>query len=365
MAQVGSGMSKNTPIVEPENKKNLKIAHFCQFAPKASGMYICTKEQIKYERRAGLESEMIEPSNEVPPAWMEDGWLKPNTWNWAAGADVWVLHRSIPAKLNAVKKNKGTVFILHGSAEVMLLNEHVSHGNNKAFNMSISNLWDFDKTVALCPHDYEIMRLYDEREKLVHIQDAIDLEEYTPEGPRWEYEKHPAIVSTDTIRTTKLPAHLLWSMPKIVEKIPNARLNLFSFPRLAAPTWRNLLVRCKGQDISRFTETIVMDGISDLRPFIRGGDIGFINEIHGRAGRTVPEKMAMGLPVISYRGDYTKYHAVAWDLDSIAETVERLWNDIQTHGDRIHKECIKYAQEHFSMEKATEEYIKIYEEVRK
>ena len=73
----------------------------------------------------------------------------------------------------------------------------------------------------------------------------------------------------------------------------------------------------------------------------------------------------MGVPVVSYMGDYTKYHAVAWNLDSIAETVEKLWSDLQDHGERIRKECVAYAQANFSMEKATQKYIKIYEEVRK
>jgi glycosyltransferase involved in cell wall biosynthesis len=358
-------MPKNIVLTEVKAEKRLKIAHFCQFAPKVSGMYISTKEQIKYERRAGLESELIEPYNEVPPSWMVDGWLKPNTWKWAIDADVWVLHRLIPPSLNAIKHSKGTVFVLHGSAEMMLLTEYNSEGNNTALNMNISNLWEFDKTIALCPHDYEIMRLYDENCKLEHIQDAIDLEEYTPEGYKWEYEKHPALISTDTMRLTKLPAHIMWAMPKIAERIPDARLNYFSYPRLDGATWRNILVRSKKQDLSRLTETIVMSGISDLRPFIRGGDIGFINEIHGRAGRTAPEKMAMGVPVVSYMGDYTKYHAVAWNLDSIAKTVEKLWSDLQDHGERIRKECVAYAQENFSMEKATQKYIKIYEEVRK
>ncbi|GAH23208.1 unnamed protein product, partial [marine sediment metagenome] len=61
---------------------------------------------------------MIDPTEEVPSPWKVDGWLKPNVWKWAANADVWVLHRAIPDRLNKVKKHKGTVFVLHGSAPV-------------------------------------------------------------------------------------------------------------------------------------------------------------------------------------------------------------------------------------------------------
>jgi len=343
----------------PERK--LRICHWCQYAPFVSGMYTCTKDQIRYERLAGLESELIDPREEVPAPWKVDGWLKPNTWKWAASADVFVLHRSIPPKLNAVKKHKGTVFVLHGSAPVMLLNEF--QNNSGAFNMNIGNLLDFDKTVALCKNDYEIMRNYDVNERLVYIQDAIDLENYPLEGDKWKYESHPAIISSDTFRLTKLPAHLLWSMPKVVDLIPDARLNIFSVPRIGLTTWRNLLVRSKEQRLSMFVETFIAEGLSDLNPFIRGADIAFLNEIHGRAGRNVPEKYALGIPVVSYRGEYTKYHAVAWDLDSIAETIAKCWDDLEHNRDKIRLDCRKYAEEHFDMKKATEKYIKIYQQV--
>ncbi|GAI39245.1 unnamed protein product, partial [marine sediment metagenome] len=45
----------------------------------------------------------------------------------------------------------------------MLLKEFQNQSG--AFNLNVGNLWDFDKTVALCKNDYEIMRLYDANEK--------------------------------------------------------------------------------------------------------------------------------------------------------------------------------------------------------
>ena len=112
-----------------------------------------------------------------------------------------------------------------------------------------------------------------------------------------------------------------------------------------------------------FVETFIAEGLSDLNPFIRGGDIAFLNEIHGRAGRNVPEKYALGIPVVSYRGEYTKYHAVAWDTDSIAETIKKCWDDLGRNRNKIRMDCRKYAEEHFDMKKATEKYIKIYQQV--
>lgn len=356
---------KKHPLNNLKYEKDcLKVSHWCQFCPNLSGMYVGLVDQIKYERLNGIRSELLDPNNEYPPEWMRDGWLRPKPWKWAiSDAHVWVLHRAIPARLKKMSQNYGTVFVMHGSAHSMLISEQSSNGRHKNFNGNISNLWNFDRSIALDENDYEIMRNYDENERLVFISDAIDLEEASLEGDKWNYTYRPAIITTDTVRITKLPAELLWAMPKVCERIPDARLNWFSFPRLEAPTYRNLLVRSKKQELSTLTETIVMQGISSLFPFVRGADIGFINEIHGRPGRTVPEKLALGIPVVSYRGKYTKYHAVAWDMDSIADAIEECWNDLQDHREKIRMECRKYAEDFFDMAKISKQYIQVYNQV--
>ena len=65
---------------------------------------------------------------------------------------------------------------------------------------------------------------------------------------------------------------------------------------------------------------------------MKGGDIGFNNNLSGIASRVTMEMMAFGIPVISYGGDYTTYHAKIWDLDSIAEQVEKCWKAMTKDG---------------------------------
>lgn len=348
----------------------MRIAHFCQLVNEGnptgtSGMYLVTKDMIKYERRAGHESELVDPYHEIPDAEHKDGWLIPKPWKWAVNAEVWVVHRALPGPLVKVQKNHAMICPLHGPAMHMLQMEITSGGNSTNFNHNINMVWNYDRAVALCPNDYEIMRLFDQNNKLVYIQDAIDMEEHPLEGMTWEYSHHPAVVISDTVRETKFPAHILLAMAGIAERIPDARLNWLGFSRFVPGTYRNMMIRSANWKLMKLVETLISTGLNNLKPFLRGADIGFVNEINGRAGRTVPEKMACGIPVVSYDGFYTKYHARAWNIESIADAVEACWNDIQKTGrDKMREYCHDYAVKNFSMEqKVNDEYLPLYREV--
>jgi glycosyltransferase involved in cell wall biosynthesis len=191
-------------------------------------MYESTKDQVKYEREAGHQSDLCDTNHETPdPMRINDGWLEPITWDKAKDAEVWVLHSCIPEKLKEFKAKKVCVAVLHGPSEHMLLKEFVSERKSEAFNLHINLLWHYDATVVINTHEYDIMKLYDEHDRLHYIPNSIDLDRIKNVHP-WQYRDHPAIMSCDVLRLEKLPASIIWSMPKIVERVPGARLNVFS-----------------------------------------------------------------------------------------------------------------------------------------
>lgn len=341
----------------------MHVAHFANWAPRRSGMFESTKDQVKYERKAGLKSDFIATQDhyrEGEPSAVDDGWLTPAPWEEAKKADVWVLHSCIPEEIKPLFDKKVSVAILHGPNEHMLLKEWTTNRENSAFNLHINILWKYDATVTINKHEYDIMKLYDEYSKLHYIPNSIDLERYQVEDAfAWEYLNHPAIVSCDVPRLEKLPANLIWAMPKIVEKIPEARLNLFSFTLEPIGTWRNIFCRSHRRELQHLCENIQLEN-NDLKPFMRGADIGFNNNISGIASRVSMEMMAMGVPVVSYGGDYTPYVARIWDMDSIAEQVIRCWGDLQKKGATVEKETRRYAQKNFSREKEVKKYVDLY-----
>lgn len=339
----------------------MRIVHFTNWAPRQSGMFESTKDQVKYERRSGCESDLCLPQDEWKngKAVIDDGWLTPIPWEKAKGADVFVLHAFIPEELK--KSHKGiTVAILHGPNEHMVLKEWTTGRKVDAFNSHIGILWEYDATVTINKHEYDIMKLYDEKDRLHYIPNSIDLERYQGEKYAWEYINRPAICSFDVPRLEKLPMNLIWAMPKIVEKIPSARLNLFSLTLEPIGTWRNIFCRSKLRRLEQLCENIQLAN-NNLRPFMKGADMGFNNNISAIMSRVHMELMAMGVPIISYGGAYTDYVARIWDLDSIAEQISRCWKDIQKDPSAMQKKIKKYAAQHFDREVYVKQYIRLYE----
>lgn len=346
----------------------MKIAHFTQFAPRRSGLYEVTRDQIICERKAGLDSRFIDCNRENPPDTACDGPLKIEGWSRAEDCDIWVMHRSIPKKLQPEMKKHGCVVVLHAVADFMMLAEGISKARTTEFNFNINLTWGkdlgYDRTIAVNQSDYDIMSLYDANDRLRMIQEGVDLERFSLEGWAWQFKHHPAIMASDVPRMNKLPAHIIWSMPKVVEKIPDARLNVYGLDLNNIVTWRNLLVRSKGRKTQAFIEEFQLR-CDDLRPFMKGADILFNSNINGVPCRNLMEGMACGLTPVSYRGDYTKFHAMIWDLDSIADNIFKCWNHIKDDPEKAKLEARAYAEKTFDMTKTVEEYVKMYEEIKK
>jgi len=146
----------------------------------------------------------------------------------------------------------------------------------------------------------------------------------------------------------------------VAEKIPDARLNLFSLTLEPIGTWRNIFCRSKLRKLENLCENIQLEN-NNLRPFMLGADIGFNNNVSGIASRVSMELMAMGVPVISYGGDYTDYIAKIWDLNSIAELIERCWKDIQEDPTAVGKKAKKYAARNFDRKEHVKKYVQLYE----
>lgn len=338
------------------------VVHWGNWGPRVSGMYESCKDQVKYERKEGIRSEYAVHYVEVPEdKHVDDGWFRPISWEEAKKADVWVLHSGFPDELKSVALTKKRVGVLHGPTEHLILKEW-SNVPGSSLNVHINLLWEMDATVCLNTHEYDIMRLYDEKvNRCRYIPNSIDLERIENVAP-WEYDYHPAILSCDTPRIEKLNHHIIWSMPYIVEKIPDARLNVFSLLLEPIQQWRNLFCRSHKRNLERYCENIQLAN-RNLRPFQAGADIGFNNNISGIASRVTMEMQAFGVPVISYNGEYTKYHARPFDLHSIAEQVERCWNDLNAKDSTLRADTIAYAKEHYDRGKHVKAYIELYNEI--
>jgi len=343
----------------------MKVVHFANWAPRESGMYESTKDQVKYERREGLDSVFCDANRETPlETQIDDNWFSPSTWESAKDADVFVMHSKIPEKLKPDMKNKVSVAILHGPTEHMLLKEWMTGRKEAGFALHIKIAWTYDATVVINQHEYDIMSLYDELDRIRYIPNSIDLERYEPvEGDyAWNYQNRPAICTFDVGRLEKLPAHIIWSMPRIIKRIPSARLNVFGLALEPISTFRNIFCKSKGRTLENLCENIQLKN-NDLRIWMRGADIVFNNNMSGILSRVGMECQAMGVPIIAYNGDYTKYKCHIWNLEEIAEQVAKCWEDLTASDSTTRQDQIDYAREHYDRSKEVKKYMELYTEL--
>jgi glycosyltransferase involved in cell wall biosynthesis len=338
----------------------MRVAHFAVFSPTKSGMYESTKDQIKYERREGLDSIFVDGVRpDLHEKGLKDDFLEPVNWRLALDANVWVVHSNFPPPLREyiqVPANRAKVKIIsihHGPVEHMLFKEwffterSLDMGHETAFTMThINAIWNWDACIVLNQHEYDISVLFDENDKLIYIPNSIDLENCDPDGMAWEYT---------------LPVHLLFAAPKIVERIPTARLNMLALPFVHIEYFRNIVYRAKDRCLDQNRCENIQMTMNTLAPLIRGADIGFNSNYSGICSRVHMEMQAMGVPVVSYNGDYTDYHAKVFDLDSIAEQIERCWNDLNDSSKNLKEKTMAYARENYDRGKAVKQYVNLYQ----
>lgn len=345
------------------------VTHFTPMAPGKSGMYESTKDQIKYERKEGLDSHLIDAMN--PKGFdITDDWLTTIRWDKAFDADIWVVHSNIPPPLfEYIKKDENRskhklVTIMHGPVENMLFKEFAFSLKNiqePAFTIThINAVWDYDACVVLNQHEYDISILFDENDRLVYIPNSIDLERYT-KSFKWEYHNRPAIISCDYPRLEKLPVHIMFAMPKVIEKVPTARLNMYALPVVDIEFYRNIVCRSKKMHLLRSCMENFQMRSNTVGPFIAGADIGFNSNYSGIMSRVHMEMMANGVPIISYNGDYTPYHVKIFDLNSIAEQIKKCWDDLTDSRKKVKQKTVDYAYKNFDRGIHVKKYVKLYQ----
>ena len=338
----------------------MRIIHWSNFAPHRSGLYECAKDQIKYERKLGLDSQMAVYEVENPPIDMVDGWLKPISWNASKDASLFVMHRGIPASLEKLKKP--TICVIHGTVEYLITDEIFNDADKTPFNTHINLLKSYDACVAVNQHDFDIYKLYDPSNKLVLIHDAIDVERYTVEGYQHPFISHPQILFCDSLRINKHPAHVTWAMAEVIKKIPKAKLSVIGLELLGILTWRNLILRSPKTHLAKNLETVQLM-TSEVRPYMRGADILFNSNMSGIPSRVELEGMACGCQVVGYSDSFTKWKANPYDIKDIAKKIIDCWNYIKENP-KSRQEARNWVLKNANMEKQVKnKYIPLYKKV--
>jgi len=339
----------------------MKILHFSNYAPRKSGLYECTKDQIKYERKFGIDSQMAVYELKTPHEhWVDDNWLKPVSWDWAEQADIFVIHRGLPLEVEKKFPNKKKIVVIHGTSDFLVLDEVSSKADRTPFNTHINLINRNDACVAVNEYDYDIYKLYDYYDKLTYIRDSVDLERFNLEGYKYPFMYHPQIIFCDSLRINKNPSHIIWAMRKIQEKIPNARLTVVSLDLETILTWRNIILRSARGALCGLCENVLME-MTEIRHLLRGADILWNGNISGIFSRVEMEAMACGCEVVGWGNEYSQWQPKSHKLQDIADCVVDCWNTIKDNREEARKRVYQIASDNFSMEtNVRDKYIPLY-----
>ena len=334
----------------------MEVCHFSLFAPNLSGLFSYVIDQIKHERKQGIDSIFINSDVENPdPKRFNYEGIVAEPWSRALESDVWVLHRSIPAKLIPHLAKKKNLAVLHGTSSILILHDVESNGKTKKFDMHVEFMKTFKKVVAITKSDYQIMKLYGNN--VEYIADAVDMDKYDIASIQpYPFRFRPAIISTTNIRINKHPAYLLWSIPEIRKRIPTARLNMFGLNVAASKPWDDLVL--KSNEISNSMEHYAHK-FSDLRMFLAGSDISFNANYNGIFSRDSIEAMAFGNSIVATTNEHTPY-VYNNHIPSIVEAVCSAWEDLKSNPEKQIRLNIDYARETFCMSKAVKKFINLY-----
>jgi len=341
--------------------------HFANWAPSRSGLYECVKDQIKYERQNGIDSQLAIYETEHPNQnLIDDGWLKPVSWDWAKNATVFVIHRGLPEKIkNKFPKTK-KVLVIHGTSDFLVLDEVISKADTTPFNSHINLINSTDVSVAVNKHDFEVYKLYDySGKKMRLIHDAIDVSRYNLKGEKYKYKEHPQIIWSDSLRINKNPSVVIWAMAEVIKKIPTAKLSLYGLDLESILTWRNIILRSAGQRLNSNIENLAMN-VKNVNTFMRDADILFNSNMNGIFSRVEMEAMACGCNVVGYDDLYGCYCAKAFNHIDVADKIMNCWNDRKNDIKQAQINARKIALNNFDMSKKVKnEYIPLYNEILK
>lgn len=259
------------------------------------------KELVLAQRDLGLDCALIDAFD--PKTQQTDGRLTSETYHYADGADIYVLHSHVPEPW--MHDGTPVVVMLHGMPHYSWETElYMQEGGQQS---PMSQLMAYFNDVETCKRFVTLWSpqlttwdiLDDYRGRTRFAQNGIDLARYTDEGPRKALAGQPKLLVADQARMCKDPFLMVMGAEWYrAHHEPEARLTMVGMSPLGAgdrvrERWENLLENsgCKRVVAQRYGI------VPDLEAFYRGADI--LLSVTPDESRVYKEAIACGCDVVS------------------------------------------------------------------
>lgn len=361
--QLAKGMKGGSPPWKEGEKIDLKIAHWCLFGPKLSGMYETTRELIAAENQIeGVLAGFCEtPAPNASPAVVRkvaaggrvDGFhpeLRSQDWGWAMKwADVHMVHSTLS---NRVGELVPKVYFAHGTPEACLANELVPGDKRQSFTSSANWVDRFDASFVTSKRAEQMWSVFDHTGGKVHrVTKGIDLSWWQRSSTKQDLDGDPSILYGEIWRNIKHPLYLLYAMNELYKKNKDIRLNVWG-ANMRTSTWDGIMERAYFKD---FLGKQGMRGIIDYpEHYYTRGDVYFGSAIYGDLSRSMQEAMACGCPVATWDTDpYGDQHAYRYvkpfDLEDLEIKLMDVAEEVADDRKGVAAKCRKIATKYFNI----------------
>lgn len=325
----------------------MKVAHFAQFAPNQCGLYATARDLVLAERLVGINAGFIDSrlsedgKTVIHKCGLVDGAITTFHPDWARDADAILHHSILPPEF--VNLGIPLVMCLHGRPESSFLLE--KYGKTPVWS-SVDKRADDDRYKAHITFWERYLPYWGvsiPKEKLAYIPAMVNLDEFTPDGPKMDMGKHagtPNILIADIWREDITPFQTLFAAVRYVEEYcPTARIHLFGIAT-KKPCFIQLVLKLRTRNVLGHTASM----IKDMAKLYRACDI--VVTPHNIATRIVRESLACGRRLVAGTGNpYTPFTADPRDIPGFAAAIDACWKaaPYNTRG---------MAESHFGLEQA-------------
>lgn len=375
--KLAEGPQGGTPPWKEGEKIDLKIAHWCLFGPRLSGMYETVRELIAAENQIeGVLAGLCEtPSPEAPQSVVkraaEGGRVDPfheelrtQDWGWAMKwADIHMIHTTMS---NRVAELKPKAFFAHGTCEACLDNELLPGDKRKSFTSTVNWIERFEASFVTSKRAEKLWSVFDHcGDKIHRVTKGIDLSWWQRSPTKQDLDGEPSILYGEIWRNIKHPLYLLYAVNDLYKENKEIRLNVWG-ANIQVAVWKEIIERAY---FSNFLGKQGVRGIVDYpEHYYTRGDVYFGSAIYGDLSRSMQEAMACGCPVVTWDSDaYGDQHAYryakAFDIEDLAVTLMEVADEVMDDREGVAAKCRNIAERYFDVNVEAKQIVDVLRQV--
>lgn len=356
---------------------DLRIAHWCNWAPHTSGMYETTRELITAENKiegvlAGLcetpgrgsSQQRIKKAAEGGRADTMHPEFRSQGWGWALKyADIHVIHAT---RLSNVGELKPLAFFIHGTVESSLQGELLPNDKFASFTSSGDYVAKSDVTFVTNERTRKFYNQFDYSGEKVHrVTKGIDLEWWQRTSTKQDLDGEPSVLYGEIWRDIKHPLHLFYAVNDIYKENPDIRMNVWGC-NMKRAFWGNIL------RVLRFDEFLGKRGIKSIvdypEHYYTRGDVLVSPSFYGDVTRVHQEALACGCPVICWDTDqfeesHPYRYAKAFDLDDLAQKIMDVYGEVLDDREGVAVKCRNLAERYFDINLEAQQIVRVLRDV--